>query len=173
MHEVCFGCFTVPCFRYADLSPQRHRPWRSGGEVRSVLWSRIKRVLQGQPKNWKYYISGKAGQRGKLKIRTCIQTTNILVFEKVFFPPFLTQKQDSIDVNISITDGKSKVSTFYKTLHWNHVAHLTCFNVARTWYITHAYGQLSLKSSSLLQTKVPLCKTQSLMLTPTCESVFE
>lgn len=52
-------------FRYTDLPSQRHRPRGSGGEVRPLLWPRVKGDLQSRPKIWSYNISGKAGQRGK------------------------------------------------------------------------------------------------------------
>lgn len=52
-------------FRDTDLLSQRHRPWRPGGEVWPLVWSRVQRVLQGRPHIWKHHTGGKVGQRGK------------------------------------------------------------------------------------------------------------
>lgn len=129
-------------YRYTDLLSQRHRPWRSGGAVRPILWSWLQRVLQGRPQIWKHNFGGKVGQRGK----TCQNTWGFLIFNLFFniiktavlkrfihhasvlkiqmsFSANSSQNQDSIDVLVSITDGQSKVQHHHHSYH-PHLHHL-------------------------------------------------
>lgn len=93
-------------FRYTNLLPQWHRPWRPWGELWPFLWSWVQRILQGWPQIWKHHLNWKARQRGKLNRGHCgrknIKVTlnvnlklffsHVCLYIKLYFPSLLRNK---------------------------------------------------------------------------------